>query len=221
MSTQTTAQVPSAQSITLRAQTLRDRVLRLVVDRFPEGVTPNHLTRLRMGLVVLAIVLYIRRAALVWQAVLLLLAGLTDLLDGPLARRRGLRSDAGARLDQHADSLLTAWLVVLSLLEAEAPGLLLGSLAVGQAVVFVSDPEKRALLARRAATSRPVPRPTLAARLQLALVVAGLWLLLLHAAFGWRTQRLGRWLLIGALGATGARIIDNLRTAPSSKESAA
>ncbi|HEY8531371.1 MAG TPA: CDP-alcohol phosphatidyltransferase family protein [Limnochorda sp.] len=221
MSTQTTAQVPPAERLTLRAQSLRDRLLRLVVDRFPEGVTPNHLTRLRMGLVVLAMVLYIRRAALIWQAVLLLIAGLTDLLDGPLARRRGLHSDVGARLDQHADSLLTAWLVVLSLLEAEAPVLLLGSLAVGQAVVFVSDPGKRALLTRRAARPRSVPRPTLAARLQLALVVAGLWLLLLHAALGWRTQRLGRWLLIGALGATGARVVDNLRAAPARSARAA
>lgn len=221
MSTQTTARAPSPQSITVREQTVRDRVLSALVDRFPEGVTPNHLTRLRMGLVVLAIVLYIRRAALVWQVVLLLFAALTDLVDGPLARRRGLRSDAGARLDQQADSLLTAWLVVLSLLEAEVPGMLLGTLAVGQAAAWASDPERRALVTHQPGARGKVPRPTLAARLQLALVVAGLWFLLLHAAFGWRTQRLGRWLLVGGLGATGARIVDNLRGRPAQEAKAA
>src|SRR5690554_2342935 len=106
MSTQSTAQPAPPEGLTLREQSLRDRLLGAVVDRFPECVTPNHLTRLRMAFVVLAIVLYIRRATLVWQVVLLLLAALTDLVDGPLARRRGLRSERGARLDQQADSLL-------------------------------------------------------------------------------------------------------------------
>lgn len=206
---------------TLREQAFRDRALGALIDRFPEGVTPNHLTRLRMGLVVLAIVLYVRRMALIWQVVLLLLAALTDLLDGPLARRRGLHSDEGARLDQRADSLLTAWLLLLCLLETHIPEMLLGSLAVGHAAVWISDPSRRALLAGRSEGREEAPRPTLAARLQLALVVAGLWLLLLHTVFGWRTRRLGLWLLAGGLGATGARLVQNLRAAPAQKEARA
>jgi len=39
---------------------------------------------------------------------LYVLAGLTDLLDGPLARRLGTESEAGARLDTAADIVFTA-----------------------------------------------------------------------------------------------------------------
>lgn len=199
------------EGLTQYEQARRDRALRFVVDRLPAGLTPNHLTRLRIFFVVVAIVLYVRRAALLWQVILLAAAALTDLVDGPLARRRGLCSLAGARLDRRADSFLTGWLVALTLLEGSAPLPLLLALAAGQLAALGSDPSRRARLQGRRVAPEVAPRPTVAARLQLALVVAGLWLLVAHTVLGWRTRRLAEWLLLGGLGATGCRIAANLQ----------
>lgn len=214
MSQRSTAELPvpaPPAGLTQHEQARRDRALRFVVDRLPAGLTPNHLTRLRILLVIVAIVLYAKRAALFWQAVLLVAAALTDLVDGPLARLRGLGSLEGARLDRRADSLLTGWLVALTLLEGSAPLPLLLALAAGQLAALGSDPSRRARLLGRTEAREVAPRPTLAARLQLALVVAGLWLLVVHTALGWRTRRVAEWLLLGGLGATGARIAGNLQ----------
>ena len=52
-----------------------------------------------------------------WLGVLLAVAGLTDVLDGPVARRTGITSRYGAQLDSVADILLMAsifwWFVLL------------------------------------------------------------------------------------------------------------
>jgi cardiolipin synthase (CMP-forming) len=66
---------------------------------------PNQLTLLRLGFlpVFLSLTLYERYK---WALLVLVVAGLTDLFDGWLARRLNQRSSLGAYLDPIADKLL-------------------------------------------------------------------------------------------------------------------
>jgi len=62
--------------------------------------------------------------------VLALVAGLTDVFDGPIARRAGTDGDAGARLDSGADFALTLGLcVALAILVDDWPGWVLVGVA--------------------------------------------------------------------------------------------
>jgi cardiolipin synthase len=65
----------------------------------------NQLTMLRMGLAPLFVVLVISRE-LRWALVVFAVAGLTDLLDGLIARLGGQQTTLGAMLDPVADKIL-------------------------------------------------------------------------------------------------------------------
>ena len=71
---------------------------------------PNLLTMLR---IVCAVLLLFFRPLSAWFFTLYLFAGLSDLLDGYLARRLGVSSELGARLDSAADFLLCAVLLAI------------------------------------------------------------------------------------------------------------
>jgi cardiolipin synthase len=74
----------------------------------------NQITLLRMGLAPLLIVLVLGRE-MVWALVVFVIAGLTDLLDGLVARLGGQRTTLGAMLDPVADKiLLTSCFVALT-----------------------------------------------------------------------------------------------------------
>lgn len=66
---------------------------------------PNQLTILRMALAPLLVVLLIQREH-VWALVAFVVAGLTDLFDGLVARRVHQQTTLGALLDPVADKLL-------------------------------------------------------------------------------------------------------------------
>lgn len=84
--------------------------------RLLKWVTPNQLTlgRIAAAPVLMALV-YLDRPATNWVALLLfILAGLTDYVDGNLARHRGQVTQLGRMLDPIADKILvTASLVML------------------------------------------------------------------------------------------------------------
>jgi cardiolipin synthase (CMP-forming) len=74
----------------------------------------NQLTLLRM-LLVPAFVLLVAYGQLGWALFVLVLAGVTDALDGLIARRSGQKTTLGAWLDPMADKLLlTAAFIVLT-----------------------------------------------------------------------------------------------------------
>jgi cardiolipin synthase (CMP-forming) len=74
----------------------------------------NQLTLLRM-LLVPAFVLLVAYGQLGWALIVLVVAGLTDALDGLAARRAGQKTTLGAWLDPMADKLLlTAAFIVLT-----------------------------------------------------------------------------------------------------------
>jgi len=80
-----------------------------------EILTPaNQLTLLRMGLSPLLVVLVLSRE-MPWALAVFVVAGLTDLLDGLVARRSGQRTALGAMLDPVADKvLLTSCFIALT-----------------------------------------------------------------------------------------------------------
>jgi len=77
---------------------------------------PDRLTRFRLGVVPFLWVLAFLRET-TWLGAGVAVAALTDVVDGPLARRTGRTSAHGSRLDSIADHTLTAstvaWLVWL------------------------------------------------------------------------------------------------------------
>ncbi len=96
---------------------------------------PDALSAAR-GVLALALPLTVDRPALL--VTLYVTAGLTDALDGPLARRLGTAGPRGARIDSAADVLLFAaatWLVARLLGDAAVPLL---AAAAGVAVIKVA-----------------------------------------------------------------------------------
>ena len=75
--------------------------------------TPNLLTLFRMALIPVVVALYFMPIAGVYVTAVFLLAGLTDWLDGYLARRLDQTSQFGAFLDPVADKLVVATVLVL------------------------------------------------------------------------------------------------------------
>ena len=75
--------------------------------------TPNLLTLFRMALIPVVVALYFIPVAGVYVTAVFLLAGLTDWLDGYLARRLDQTSQFGAFLDPVADKLVVATVLVL------------------------------------------------------------------------------------------------------------
>lgn len=114
---------------------------------------PTYLTLLRIALIpLLAIVFY-----LPWQysniacTVIFIVAGITDWLDGYLARRMRLETAFGAFLDPVADKLMVAFVLVL-LVQTEASAYLAipAAIIIGREITIASLREWMAEVGQRA-----------------------------------------------------------------------
>lgn len=176
--------------LTRREQETRDRLTGYLVDAFPRTITPTHLTLARIIAVGAAVTGAAARFDLTWQLVILGVGALTDLLDGPLARRRGLTSATGKVLDQVADLTLGGSLGVMVL----ARGFLSPHLTL-----LMLAPELINTWAKwqnvRQRTFGALS-PNVVSRLQFTSVVGGFWLVLLGHHERWRlASGLGYFLL--------------------------
>lgn len=97
---------------------------------------PTHLTLLRLAFIpLLAVVFY-----LPWQysnvvcTVIFVVAGVTDWLDGYLARKMQLETDFGAFLDPVADKVMIAFVLVL-IVQSQASA----TLAVASAIIIARE----------------------------------------------------------------------------------
>lgn len=73
---------------------------------------PNILSMVRLGLIPLFLWLYCIKGAYVWAVAVLALSGLSDILDGWIARRFDMVSDVGKILDPAADKLTQMALIL-------------------------------------------------------------------------------------------------------------
>lgn len=196
---------------TRREESFRDRVLGVLLDRLPAGLEPDHLTSARLVLVLIAALDYLLRRSFREHLAFIGAALLTDLIDGPLARRRGKVHAEGARLDQRADTLLGAWLGVLTLWTAAAPLWLFVLIAGSQLLVWTAELHRSRLYGACApalsglAIGVAPPRPNLAGRLQFTFVVTGFLNLLADAHLGWPLRTVGIGIL--AFGAIPAALV--------------
>lgn len=73
---------------------------------------PNVLSMVRLGLIPLFLWLYCRKEMYDWAVVVVAVSGVTDVLDGFIARRFNMISDCGKMLDPAADKLTQLALIV-------------------------------------------------------------------------------------------------------------
>jgi phosphatidylglycerophosphate synthase len=171
----------------------------------------NLLTASRIALLApLAVLLSSEAPALRWAALgLFALAGLTDVLDGRIARALGQASRLGALLDLVADRLLSLTLVLV----LSAAGELRGAFAVAGWALVARDLVVASLAE---AAGERVKEATRVEHVKIALQTAGFALLIapefltagLPAPGGFGTHRIGAWLLVAsavlAAGTAGA-----------------
>ena len=118
---------------------------------------PNALTMLRMLMIPVYIVLFVKGNKY-WALATFVIAGLTDVLDGMIARRYDLITDFGKLMDPLADKLMSItavlsmaigndliqpvvpWIVVIVFLGKEGLMLLGGVLMLGRKIVVYSKP---------------------------------------------------------------------------------
>jgi CDP-diacylglycerol--glycerol-3-phosphate 3-phosphatidyltransferase len=114
---------------------------------------PTYLTLLRIALIpLLAVIFY-----LPWHytnivcAAIFLLAGITDWLDGYLARKMGQETAFGAFLDPVADKLMVAFVLVLLVEHESSPYLTLpAAIIIGRELTIASLREWMAEIGQRA-----------------------------------------------------------------------
>ena len=87
---------------------------------------PNILSLVRLGLIPLFLWLYCVKGAYVWAVAVLALSGLSDILDGWIARRFDMVSDFGKVLDPVADKLTQIALILCLAMRYEQIWALLG-----------------------------------------------------------------------------------------------
>jgi CDP-diacylglycerol--glycerol-3-phosphate 3-phosphatidyltransferase len=114
---------------------------------------PTYLTLLRIALIpLLAIIFY-----LPWQyanftcTAIFLIAGITDWLDGYLARKMGQETAFGAFLDPVADKLMVAFVLVLLVEHESSPYLTIpAAIIIGREIAIASLREWMAEIGQRA-----------------------------------------------------------------------
>jgi len=138
------------------------------------------------------------------------LAGITDYLDGYLARRLGQTSNFGAFLDPVADKLIVATALVL-LVEADPRPVvaIAAAIIIGREITVSALREWMSQIGARANVA-----VSWLGKLKTASQIVGIGLMLYRETFlGPSMYTLGEWLLYGAVALTLWSMVDYLRAA--------
>ena len=173
---------------------------------------PNILTILRIALIPLMIVAYLSQMpyAMPLAALIFGLAGITDWLDGYLARKLNQTSPFGAFLDPVADKLIVTCALVLVLYQHPSLYILIPALIIiGREITVSALREWMAELGKR----KTVAVSFLGKIKTTVQIIAILFLLWYHPLMGIATYIIGVWLLILAAVLTLISMFDYLRLA--------
>lgn len=173
---------------------------------------PNSLTLIRIIVIPLVIVFFMlpqdwaRPAA----AIVFVLAGITDYLDGYLARKLNQMSGFGAFLDPVADKLMVSTALVLLVAADPRPMMaIIAAIIIGREITVSALREWMAELGERASVA-----VSMIGKLKTTMQIAGLSLLIYERDFiGLPTYRIGEVLLLVAAVLTIASMVDYLRAA--------
>jgi len=88
----------------------RDWALKPITDIFSKlGITANHITYFGFILIFAAIYMYFSHNSIKWQLIILLLAAISDALDGSTARNNNNITIKGTWMDHIRDGMLVMW----------------------------------------------------------------------------------------------------------------
>ena len=173
---------------------------------------PNIITLLRIALIPLLFIVYFSslKFAMPLAAILFILAGITDWLDGYLARKLNQTSAFGAFLDPVADKLIVAFALVLVVYRHPDMYILISSLIIiGREITVSALREWMAELGNRGA----VAVSYLGKVKTTVQIIAIVFLLWFHPIGPIPTFEIGKWLLVVAAILTVISMIDDLRAA--------
>ncbi len=173
---------------------------------------PNVLTLMRIAMLPLLVVIYLsdHPLAMPISALLFILAGLTDWLDGYLARKLKQQSAFGAFLDPVADKLIVATALFLILFRHPEVHILIPALIiVGREITVSALREWMAEMGRRGIVAVSY-MGKLKTTLQIISIIFLLWA---QPLWGLPIFEIGKWLLDIAAVLTVWSMIDYLRAA--------
>ncbi len=173
---------------------------------------PNMLTLMRIGLIPLLIAVYFSSIpyAMPIAAIIFTVAGLTDLLDGYLARKLNQTSAFGAFLDPVADKLIVSCALVIVVYRHPSMHVLIPALIIiGREITVSALREWMASIGNRAKVS-----VSYLGKIKTTVqIIAIIFLLWYHPFMGLPTYEIGKWLLDIAAILTVVSMIDYLRAA--------
>lgn len=173
---------------------------------------PNSLTLFRIIVIPLVIVFFLLPHG--WArpvaALVFVLAGITDWLDGYLARRLNQMSGFGAFLDPVADKLMVSTALVLLVAADPRPMMaIIAAIIIGREITVSALREWMASLGERANVA-----VSMIGKLKTTMQIIGLsFLIYQHDLLGLPTYRIGEVLLLVAAVLTIASMVDYLRAA--------
>ncbi len=173
---------------------------------------PNILTLTRIALIPLLIVVYFSsiKYAMPITAIIFTVAGLTDLLDGYLARKLNQTSAFGAFLDPVADKLIVTCALVIVVYRHPTMYVLIPALIIiGREITVSALREWMAEIGNRGKVS-----VSYLGKIKTTVqIIAVIFLLWYHPILGISTFVIGQWLLDLAAMLTVISMIDYLRAA--------
>ncbi len=173
---------------------------------------PNILTLTRIALIPLLVIVYFSsiEMAMPFAAILFIIAGLTDLLDGYLARKLNQTSAFGAFLDPVADKLIVTCALVIVVYRHPSFYVLIPALIIiGREITVSALREWMAELGNRGKVAVSY-LGKIKTTLQIVAIVFLLWY---HPIMGLPTFDIGLWLLGIAAVLTVISMIDYIRAA--------
>ncbi len=177
-----------------------------VVRLVPRSVTPNHISFFRLACAVAIPVVALAGVSLGWVVLLGFAAGMSDLLDGAVARQRGQVTKLGAFLDPLGDKVLALAATIVVLQRGIIGWWTVGAILAieAHAVVIPLLHILRQALRRRPVWPGPKVEPNALGKVKTFGLACGLGFMVIAAWAGWDSLMSLAWLCVWSALLLGA-----------------